>query len=114
MPKDHRNHARLLVLVLIAGCASTRSTEMGAAAQAEVSRVLAASPTGDVALATGRAVYLVPASHLAAEKEALLRALRGAPFGASARDEATAADVPHPVTVDFNDDAQVTAWVRSE
>ncbi len=65
----------ILGVLLLVGCGSTKSMSFGLEAQAEVKAALKSPPTGDAALATGRAIYWIHGAGLAAERKQLVAAL---------------------------------------
>jgi hypothetical protein len=89
-------------LLFLAACSSSRTWTTGGRTNEELRTILERRTGSEAGLATPGALYLIPATHLAAEKDALGKAMHDAPVEEEA-----------PGVIGFNSTG-VVAWSRPE
>ena len=110
MRRDYGILGCALCFLVAGGCASTTYSAFGPEIEAKVEAALESANGREAALSTAPAAYWMPGTGLAAERNALLAALREAPY----QSHIYSSGVPRDAEVVLANDNRVVAWMRPE
>jgi len=108
----------IFVGLLASGCSTTNYSSFGPEIEAAVQHALDAPNKGDAAFSTRDAVYWLHGNSVAAERAALIDAVRSAPYLTRElpplSPETETARISSDAELVMQDDSRVIAWVRRE